>query len=182
MAVISRGKSWGSRRTTAGIREAWHRGCNLFLLMGELFLKVRPLRRFWQFLERLPPFFVAVFSKDGLISPEGRILIAGKARRIFISFFPPLAAYLQKRYGLVGGCRGCGASCRLLFQCPHYDESSGNCSVYEDRPNICRFFPITPSDVKERDLVSKKHPCGFQFVSPAGERETAPVSVKTVKT
>lgn len=86
---------------------------------------------------------------------------------MFLSFFPNLSRRLQKRYGLEGGCRSCGASCKLLFQCPHWDESSSLCSVYEDRPNICRLFPITPKDISDRDLVRGiEGGCGFRFSKP----------------
>jgi hypothetical protein len=61
-----------------------------------------------------------------------------------------------------GGCNRCGSSCKLLFQCPHWDDDSKLCSVYEDRPNICRLFPITPGDLRDRNLVAKS-PCGFTF-------------------
>ena len=123
----------------------------------------RALIRFWFFLERVPPFLVAAFSAEGIFSHEGRILIWGKFRRFILTLFPPLAIYLQKRYGLVGGCINCGASCKLLFRCPHWDDQSRLCSVYEDRPSICKYFPITPADLKDRDIVLAKTPCGFGF-------------------
>jgi hypothetical protein len=126
---------------------------------------VRHRIRFYHVLQRVPPFFAAVFSTRGLLSHEGRILIWGKFRRIMISFFPPLARYLQKKYGLAGGCSHCSASCKLLFQCPHWDDKSSRCSVYEDRPNICRFFPITPADLRDRNLVQKGTRCGFRFMN-----------------
>lgn len=124
----------------------------------------RPLRQFWHLCERTLPFLSAVFSRRGLFSADGRTLIAGKARRIFISFFPPLARYLQKYYGLTGGCQSCGASCALLFQCPHWDTQTRLCTVYNDRPNICRLFPITPADIRDRALASSNGMgCGFAF-------------------
>ncbi len=123
----------------------------------------RMIRRILVVLATVPPFLVIFFSRDGILSPDGRTLIAGKARRVFLSLFPPLARYMQKKYGLTGGCKGCGASCNLLFQCPHWDQQSRLCSVYDDRPNICRLFPMTPGDIRDRDIAAQKIPCGFTF-------------------
>lgn len=106
---------------------------------------------------------VTFFSKAGIYSKEGRTLVIGKFRRMFISISPPLAKKLQKHYGLEGGCTSCGASCKLLFQCPHWDEPTHLCTIYEDRPPACRFFPITPADIRDRNIVLKDKPCGFTF-------------------
>jgi len=124
---------------------------------------IRAIKQFWFFLERVPPCLIASFSRQGFFSAEGRILIWGKFRRFILTLFPPLATHLQSKYGLVGECVSCGASCKLLFQCPHWDDHSNLCTVYEDRPNICRHFPITPSDLRDRDIVLRKSPCGFAF-------------------
>jgi len=123
----------------------------------------RTLRRIWLIWERTPPFLIAMFSMRGLGSAAGRQLILGKFRRFAISAVPPLARHLQKHYQLTGGCVSCGASCKLLFQCPHWDDQSHLCSVYEDRPTVCRLFPITPGDIRDRDLVLKETRCGFTF-------------------
>lgn len=131
--------------------------------MHEFIQKNRTLRRAYHVYERTIPFLKAAFSKDGLGSQSGRQLIMGKARRVMISFFPPLAHLLQKYYGMQGGCAHCSSSCKLLFQCPHWEEKTSRCSVYEDRPNICRLFPITPGDIADRDLVAKGTSCGFTF-------------------
>jgi len=121
--------------------------------------------RTWHVLERCVPFFKVVFSARGLGSADGRLLIAGKIRRITISLVPGWAEALQKKHGLTGGCSGCGASCNLLFRCPHWIESTRRCGVYADRPTVCRQFPVTPADIRERDLVLKTQPCGFHFKS-----------------
>ena len=125
-------------------------------------------RRFLVVWRILPPFFAVAFTKDGLFSPAGRQLIWGKARRAFLSLSPALSKRLQAHYGVQGGCTSCGSSCNLLFQCPHWDSRTHLCSVYEDRPNICRLFPITPADIKDRDLVKHKDnaSCGFAFSRP----------------
>jgi len=138
--------------------------------MRETLLKIRALRRIWYVLQIIPHFFSITFSGEGLGSEDGRTLIWGKIRRAFISLFPPLARSLQKQHGLTGGCRSCGASCQLLFQCPHWDDRSQLCSIYHDRPTICRLYPITPADIRDRDIVLKKRPCGFRFA----ERSNSP--------
>lgn len=121
----------------------------------------------------LPPFFAAAFSSAGLGSASGRRLIWGKLRRMSISLFPPLAKMLQEHYGLTGGCAHCGASCKLLFQCPHWDDKNSRCSIYEFRPSVCRLFPITPSDIGDRNLTNTQVPCGFRLSS---QRKPSPPS------
>lgn len=124
----------------------------------------RWFRQIVQFFERLVPFVQTSFSPKGLGSSGGRRLIVGKIRRILICMVPPLAEALQRKHGISNGCSGCGTSCNLLFRCPHWDSSTRLCTVYEDRPNVCKFFPITPADIRDRDLLSST-PCGFKFKS-----------------
>lgn len=126
--------------------------------------RFRVIRQFVHLIERTPPFLAAVFSSRGIWHPEGRQLLRGKMRRVLLSVFPAVAKNMQKRYGLTGSCSGCGASCNLLFRCPHWDSQSHLCTVYEDRPNICRTFPITPGDIKDRNISNRNEPCGFTFV------------------
>ena len=126
-------------------------------------IKVRPLRRFWYLIQYMIPCTQITFSKNGIGSQDGRILILGKIRRFILSLIPSIGLSLQKKHGLTGGCSSCGASCKLLFQCPHWDDKSHLCSIYEDRPNACRLFPITQADISDRDLVLKTQPCGFDF-------------------
>ena len=140
----------------------------------------RVLRQIWHVGERAVPFLLAIFSQKGLPSRNGRVLIRGKFRRIFLTSIPPLARYLQRYHGLQGGCQSCGASCNLLNRCPHWDPHSRLCTVYELRPNTCRLFPITPADLRDRDLALAGQSCGFQFaqvweptplkITPQGEQ------------
>lgn len=118
------------------------------------------IRQLWRVV---PPFITAVFSREGMLTREGRILIRGKFRRLLICSVSPLARHLRTHYGLQGGCNSCGASCNLLFPCPHWDTDSGLCTVYESRPRVCRIFPITPADLRDRDLVLRQTVCGFHF-------------------
>jgi hypothetical protein len=110
-----------------------------------------------------PPFVAAVFSRSGVLTREGRLLIRGKFRRLLICSIPPLARHLRAYYGLQGGCNSCGASCNLLFRCPHWDTDSRLCTIYESRP--CRMFPITPADLRDRDLARQQTACGFHFAA-----------------
>jgi len=38
------------------------------------------------------------------------------------------------------------------------------CMVYEQRPDMCRLFPITPQDLKDATYVPGAPECGFRFV------------------
>ncbi len=121
----------------------------------------RFIRKIYYLFERIRPFILACFSTNGFVNPIGRRLIWGKFRRIFINMLPPLVQYLKKHYKISGHCVSCGTSCNLLFQCPQWDPKTKLCTIYEDRPRICKTFPITPSDIKDRDLVSAISKCGF---------------------
>jgi hypothetical protein len=112
-----------------------------------------------------PRFVTAVFCRRGVITREGRLLILGKLRRLLICSIPPLARHLRAVYGLQGECNSCGASCNLLFRCPHWDRNSRLCTIYESRPGVCRMFPITPSDLRDRNLVLPQTVCGLHFAA-----------------
>lgn len=136
------------------------------LLFGRSWRTEFPGRENVRQLSRVTPAFVAaVFSRRGVLSKQGRILIRGKIRRLLICSVPPLARYLHARYKLEGGCNGCGASCNLLFRCPHWDTDSHLCTIYESRPRVCRMFPITPADLRDRDLALRHTACGYRFAS-----------------
>lgn len=136
------------------------------LLLGRLsrleFPGSETIRQLWRVA---PLFLAAVLSREGVLTSEGRILICGKFRRLLICSVPGLARRLRAHYRLQGGCNSCGASCNLLFRCPHWDTNSRLCTVYESRPPVCRLFPITPTDLRDRDLVLRHTVCGFQFGS-----------------
>ena len=113
--------------------------------------------------------YLRAFMSTIVVDPEvilrktGRTIIRGKIRRAMIGCIPGLASQLKWKYGLTGGCISCGASCNLLFKCPHWDEGSRRCSIYEDRPMACRMFPITPADLRDRDLAASGTTCGCSF-------------------
>jgi Fe-S-cluster containining protein len=104
-----------------------------------------------------------VIEREAVLLRTGRTIIRGKVRRAIIGCIPGLALHLKRTHGLTGGCTSCGASCNLLFRCPHWDEESRLCSIYEDRPIACRLFPITPSDLRDRDLAASGTTCGYAF-------------------
>lgn len=68
-----------------------------------------------------------------------------------------------------GTCGRCAACCKILFKCPFLDESSpiATCSIHDRRPDNCRFFPIDPRDLADRDLIDPINPCGFSFPDAA---------------
>ena len=90
----------------------------------------------------------------------------GKFRRLYLHKFRPgyVEAQVASRQGTCGRCAAC---CKLLFRCPFLDESGpvATCSVHESKPASCRFFPIDPRDLADRDLVDPENPCGFYFSS-----------------
>ena len=88
----------------------------------------------------------------------------GKLRRLWMVAFSKrtVEAKLARRRG---ACSRCGACCKLLFQCPAYDESDGNpkCLIYNDRPGVCGLFPLDEQDLAERDIIMPDKKCGFFF-------------------
>ena len=113
---------------------------------------------------------------------ESFALAWGKLRRAFLVTFRKglVEEKLQRRRG---ACSRCGACCKLLFNCPAYDDSDGSpkCLVYNDRPGVCGLFPLDEKDLRERDIVLPGKKCGFYFEdapgdgSPAMFREAMPL-------
>jgi len=132
----------------------------------------RTLRRTRNAARYAVAFIRVLLGDPGVLwrAPE-RTIVWGKLRRAILGSVPGLAPHLKRKHGLTGGCISCGASCNLLFRCPHWDTESRLCSIYEDRPVTCRLFPITPADVGDRDLASKGKPCGYSFVPEASLRD-----------
>jgi hypothetical protein len=91
-------------------------------------------------------------------------MAVGKLRRVFLIKFRKrrVEEKLERRRG---ACSRCGACCKLLFNCPAYDDSDGSpkCLVYNDRPGVCGLFPLDEKDLRERDFVSPDKKCGFWF-------------------
>jgi hypothetical protein len=88
----------------------------------------------------------------------------GKVRRTFLIKFRK-GRVLEKLERRRGACSRCGACCKLLFDCPAYDDSDGSpkCLVYNDRPGVCGLFPLDEKDLRERDFVMPDRACGFRF-------------------
>lgn len=96
---------------------------------------------------------------------RARILLCwGKFRRLWLVAFAhrSVERKLSRRRG---ACTRCGACCKLLFQCPAYDESDGvpKCLIYNDRPGVCGLFPLDERDLRDRDFVMPDRRCGFFF-------------------
>ena len=92
----------------------------------------------------------------------------GKVRRFYLHVFR--RGYVERSIARrTGECRRCGACCKLMFTCPHLDESREpfECKVHETRSNNCRFFPIDERDLRDRDIIMPDQPCGFSFNTAA---------------
>lgn len=105
----------------------------------------------------------------------------GKIRRAFLIAFRKQRV-VEKLDRRRGACSRCGACCKIMFQCPAYDDSDGNpkCLIYNDRPGVCSLFPLDEKDLRERDIVMPGTKCGFYFEDtpkPEGspERESMPL-------
>ncbi len=97
----------------------------------------------------------------------------GKLRRSFLIAFRK-ERVLEKLDRRRGACTRCGACCKILFQCPAYDDSDGNpkCIIYNDRPGVCGLFPLDEKDLRDRNIVMPDRRCGFYF-SDAPEGKAA---------
>ena len=98
----------------------------------------------------------------------------GKVRRAFLVNFRK-GRVVEKLDRRRGACTRCGACCKILFQCPAYDDADGNpkCLIYNDRPGVCSLFPLDEKDLRDRDIVMSGKKCGFYFDDaprPDGER------------
>ena len=95
---------------------------------------------------------------------QSAALFWGKIRRSFLVNFRKKRVE-EKLARRRGACTRCGACCKLLFNCPAYDDSDGNpkCLIYNDRPGVCGLFPLDEKDLRERDFVMPGRKCGFTF-------------------
>jgi hypothetical protein len=85
----------------------------------------------------------------------------GKLRR-FVNFSlrrqDVIAALALRR----GECNRCGACCELVFKCPFlkkHSDGTSTCGIYENRPNLCRLFPI-----ERRDIEEVRGTCTYYFI------------------
>jgi hypothetical protein len=98
------------------------------------------------------------------------LMVWGKIRRAWLIAFRK--DKVREKLALRrGACSRCGACCKILFNCPAYDDSDGNpkCLIYNDRPGVCGLFPLDPADLRERDLVMRGTRCGYYFVDKLAE-------------
>jgi len=100
---------------------------------------------------------------------EKAILGRGKIRRFCLVHFRPgyVEASIARREG---NCNRTGACCNLLFTCPAFASSPlPTCRINARKPRVCKMFPIDERDLRDRDIISPDHPCGFSFPHPAGK-------------
>ncbi len=92
----------------------------------------------------------------------------GKLRRLYLVHFRP--AYVQKSIARRRGeCHRTGACCNLLYPCPAFtSQPLPTCRINARKPKVCRMFPIDERDLRDRDIISPDHACGYSFV-PEGE-------------
>ena len=89
----------------------------------------------------------------------------GKLRRLYLTTFRPrkVERMLERRRG---ECIRCGACCKLVFTCPHLEESSlPTCLVHGRRHRSCSHFPLDERDLFDRDRVSPETKCGYRFLN-----------------
>ena len=89
----------------------------------------------------------------------------GKLRRI--AYARMREVYVARmQLSRLGACRRCGRCCRLLFKCPFlqtFSDGTCSCAIHGRRPASCRLFPIDERDLRERDSVDARTPCGYRF-------------------
>lgn len=99
--------------------------------------------------------------------------VNGKWRRyVLVTWYPEyVREWAQRR---LGDCNRCGACCKFVFQCPHYEElpgGTGKCRVFAAgsrlRPEQCARFPIDPLDLRGVADV-----CSYSF-APLPQRPAA---------
>ena len=100
---------------------------------------------------------------------ERWILARGKTRRFCLVHFRPRAveASIARRRG---ECDRTGACCNLLFACPLFAaDPLPACRIHRLKPRVCQMFPIDERDLRDRDIISPDHPCGYSFAPRPGE-------------
>jgi hypothetical protein len=99
------------------------------------------------------------------------VLLWGRVRRFLLNTLRP--GYVETRLAQRhGACRRCGACCQLGSRCGdlHFAEGLAACACYGDgRPLNCRTFPITATDLADRDLILPEQPCGYFWVAQEAE-------------
>ena len=95
----------------------------------------------------------------------------GTYRRLYLNIFRPgyVRASLAQRQG---ECLRCGTCCYLLRRCVLLKSDNGlpACNVYPVRTPNCRYFPIDPRDLGDRDIVAPHTPCGFSWAAAPASR------------
>ena len=92
------------------------------------------------------------------------ILVWGKLRRAYRCFVH-MDSVRKGHARRHGECKRCGRCCFMVFRCPFYYMEAGvpACRIHNNKPRVCRLFPIDERDLRDRDLVAQKIPCGYSF-------------------
>lgn len=96
-------------------------------------------------------------------TPTHRQILRGKMRRFWLVYFRRRyveEVLLPKRKA---GCHRTGACCQLGLGCPAYDNTNRLCKIHPHKPLVCKLFPITNEDLKDRDLIYPRKSCGYYF-------------------
>lgn len=94
-----------------------------------------------------------------------RRMLRGKLRRFWLVHFRRRTVegvLLPRRKST---CARTGACCQFGFGCPAYDAPHQVCTIHPYKPLVCKLFPITGEDLKDRDFVDRNTKCGYSFDS-----------------
>ncbi|MFB0564116.1 MAG: hypothetical protein ACETWK_00380 [Candidatus Aminicenantaceae bacterium] len=95
---------------------------------------------------------------------ERYVLFKGKFRRMYLVYFRPgyVKRSIKRRRG---ECRRTGACCRLGFDCWFLESNKEDslCRINGKKSAVCRFFPIDERDLRDRDIIEPRRPCGYYF-------------------
>jgi hypothetical protein len=105
---------------------------------------------------------------NGFTTGQKLRLLWGKLRRFIISHAFP--GYMKRSHARrLGECGRCGVCCKLLFKCNRlsFDNGEPRCDIHHRRSNNCRNFPIDERDLRDRDIINPRVPCGYSFILKA---------------
>lgn len=104
-----------------------------------------------------------------ILTPFNRRLMRGKIRRWWFVYFRRNyveTVLLPRRRE---GCQRTGACCEIGFGCPAFDAKGRLCKIHPYKPLVCKLYPLTEEDLKERDLIYPAKKCGYSFSTVASD-------------
>lgn len=104
-----------------------------------------------------------LFKMTAIPTPINRRLMRGKIRRWWLVYFRRdyvETVLLPRRKE---GCQRTGACCEMGFGCPAFDAERRICQIHPHKPLVCKLYPLTEEDLKERDLIYPGKKCGYSF-------------------